>query len=364
MGGERFSLNKKIKQTETVSRHLLIAVAFLLCSFRQANSQSAEWAIAMVGKEKLQIDLGAVAKGQDVEIPVQIKNIYKEEVRIDSLRSSGALYWDSGVNPILIPSGAARTVMLRLDSVRHTGSKSISPEIDLSVPQLNVRESVRLQVKGYIRSDIVLAPSAADFHSIEPAKAAELRLTVRYAGRDDWQIMSATCANPYVATEIKEKSRQNGRVDYEVVVRIKETVPLGRLSDRLIIATDDKENSELSVRIAARIEPDIVATDVNFGRVLVGESKSRQALLRNSRTTLVPFKIKKFESSNHRISLQKSDQPDIAKMIHVLPLTISFPDIEGPFEDEVSIIVDSQKDPIVFKVRGDVEGMQTDPDEK
>jgi hypothetical protein len=313
----------------------------------------------MIDKDALKIDYKSVAKGQDVFFKIRVSNVYKEEMRITSITTScGCISWDEnrGGNtlpgPIVIPSGQEKTLTLRLDTIRHHGEqKNKWGTITFLEPQNNQVGYASVLAEGYIRSDVVLQPGSVNFGSVDPAKGAEQRVSVSYAGRNDWRILSAKCHSSWLSTEIVEKSRGNGLVNYDLVVKLKESAPVGTLRDQLVLVTDDLNNPQIPIQVEAKVEPDIVVTDANFGTVTPGKPKEISVIVRYTKLPIKPFKIEKFERTKQdtTIRVKKSDE---AKPLHQLTLTFTPPNEPGPFEEEMFLTISGRSEPIVFKARG------------
>jgi hypothetical protein len=91
-----------------------------------------------------------------------------------------------------------------------------------------------------------------------------------------------------------EKARNNGTVQYDVVVELKPDAPVGVLRDRLILKANETDGSEIAIPIEARVEDDIVVTDAQFGLVTIGDSKSITVIMRGKKA----FEIETFERRN------------------------------------------------------------------
>ena len=332
-----------------------------------------EWACAMIDKEMLSINYKSVARGQDVAFKIRVTNLYKEEMLITKLGTScGCISWDENnaglleggalVAPLVIPSGQERFITLRLDTIRHHGEQKNKRGFITILNKVNGYSGTATVVaEGYIRTDVVLQPGGVNFGSVEPQKGAEQRIAVNYAGRNDWKLISAKCNSPHVAAEVVEKARGNGLVNYEVVVTLKDSAPIGQLRDQLILVTDDVNNPQIPVQVDARIEPDIIVSEANFGDKLIpGKPKKIQIIVRYTKLPPKPFKIEKFERTKTESNLKVEKSAD-SKPFHTMFLTLTPPDEPGPFEEEFFLTVSGHTEAITFKARGRIQEAPAEP---
>ena len=333
----------------------------------------ADWARAMVDKDQWHINYKSVARGQDVAFRIKVSNVYKEEMRITSLTTScGCISWEDNKAiapdgravlpaPIVVPSGQERFVNLRLDTIKHHGEqKNKRATITFYEPTKGQVGTATILAEGYIRTDVVLQPGSVNFGAVDPNKGAEQRVSVSYAGRNDWRLLSAKCHSPLLSTEIVEKSRGNGLVNYELIVKLKETAPVGHLRDQMVLVTDDANNPQIPVNVEAKIEPEIIVTDANFGTVTPGKPKEITVIVRYTKLPIKPFKIEKFERTKQDTSIKVKKSDDM-KPLHQLSLTFTPPDTPGPFEEDLFLTIAGRPDPIVFKARGRILEAPADP---
>lgn len=343
----------------------VIAVFLLANSTAFAQQPAdADWARAMIDKDQLHINYKSVARGQDVTFRIRVTNIYKEEMQITSLTTScGCISWEENKArspdgravlpaPIFVPSGQEKVITLRLDTIKHHGEqKNKFATVTFFEPANGQVGTATILAEGYIRTDVVLQPGSVNFGAVDPNKGAEQRISVNYAGRNDWRLLSAKCHSPHLTSEIVEKSRGNGLVNYELIVKLKDTAPVGLLRDQLILVTDDLNYPQIPVQVEARIEPEIIVTDANFGALTPGKPKEISVIVRYTKLPIKPFKIEKFERTKQEstIKVKKSDE---TKPLHQLSLTFTPPDTPGPFEEDLFLTISGRPDPIVFKARG------------
>lgn len=313
--------------------------------------------------EVTDINFGSVAKGADSAVQVKVRNVYKEDIQITNLSTGcGCVSWDDlkvtslqSPLPIVIPSGQQRIITLRLDTVRYDGERKSKASISLLDPIHAASTTVDLPVHAYIRKDIVITPGSVNFGVVDVGAGAERKVDIRYAGRPDWRLMEARATNPNLTVVLRETTRANGLVNYELLVTLKPEAPVGTVRDQVIMLTDDANNPRVSVLVEAKVEADIAITDLQFGALAPGQSKTTNVIIRGRK----PFKIDEL----YREKKDQSKVPDdafkvkldkIQSTVHSLPITFTAPDAAGAFEEEFFVKISDRAQPIPFKARGRV----------
>lgn len=356
----------------------LAPIGFLLIVNSIASAQvpvDQDWARAMVDKDQLNINYKSVAKGQDVFFKIHLHNIYKEDMQITSLATScGCISWDESPHnvlpaPIVLPSGKELTLTLRLDTVRHQGEQKGKKAIitflnTVSGPPV---ATATLLVEGYIRKDVVVNPGSVHFGSVDPAKGAEQRVNVNYAGRSDWKIKSASCTNPNISVQVEEKSRGTGAtayVNYDLIVKLKQDVPVGPIRDQLILVTDDSNNPQIPIQVDGKVEPDIVVSAADFQTLTPGKPKKITVIVRSTKSPAKPFKIEQFERTRNETSIKIEKSSDYSPL-HRFTLTFTPPNEPGPYDEVFYLTVSGPSDQpfrqtIEFKAKGSIQAAKSE----
>lgn len=327
---------------------LLFATCLVTFSTSLATAQDPFWAEKMLDRKDFKF--GPVPKGGDVTLPVVIKNIYKQDIQITNVGTGcSCVSWETRDRafPIVVPSGKEVSLSLRLDTIRNDGEKKSVARVSLYEPTLGSAKTVELPVEAYIRKDIVVVPGSVNFGSVDLGKGAEQKVVINYAGRPDWKITQVKSSNPNLAPQLVEKSRGDGLVSYELAVSLKASTPEGQLRDQLSLVTDDANNPQIPVLVEARVEPDIVVADLQFGSVMAGQVKTMNIIIRGRK----PITIEKIERTKADDSF-KVKSPKATATVHSLPLTFTPPDEPGPFEEEFFVTVTGRPDPVTFKAKG------------
>ena len=335
---------------------VLIAASLLAVCSLPVFAQDPAWGAKMF--DVTEIKFGSVAKGADVAVQVRVKNIYKEDIQITNATTGcGCVSWDEKTFPLVIPSGQQRLLTLRLDTIRYDGERKSKATLALLDPVHSAVTQVELPVEGYIRRDIVIMPGAVNFGMVDLGLGAERKVEIHYAGRNDWKLTQLKVTNPNLAAVIDEKTRGNGLVDYELIVTLKPTAPIGTLRDQITMVTDDANNPQISVLVEAKIEADVVITDLQFGAVTPGQTKSVNVIIRGKK----PFKVEELYREKKEESLISDDAFKVklsknVATVHSLPISFTAPARPGVFEEDFYVKVADRPQPMGFKVRGRILG--------
>ncbi len=323
---------------------------FLVLAVAPLSAQDYEWGHKMF--DKREVKFGSVAKNADVVFRFQVKNIYKENIQITSLTTScGCISWqERDRTPITLTSGQTQELTIRLDTARHQGDKHVTAYVSLLEPTRGSSAQVSIPVEGRIRQDVVLQTNMLNFGQVDQGKAMEHRMNVVYTGgRPDWKITQARVNNPYLTTKVIEKSRGGGTANYDVVVTLKGDAPVAKLRDQMLLVTNDLGDIGYPVAVEAQVEPDIVVTDVQFGQVSQGQTKTVNVVVRGKK----PFKIEKIERVKQDEDF-KIKSSDTVSHVHMVPLTFT-PSVEhGLFEEEFFLTISGREQLVTFKAKGRV----------
>jgi hypothetical protein len=216
-------------------------------------------------------------------------------------------------------------------------------------------------------------PSHVGFGPIDLGKSYTQRIGINYiGGRQDWKILQGKVSNPHLTAQVIEKSRSGGSATYEALVHIDANAPAGVLRDQLVLTTNDVGDSVITVPVEARIEPDIVVTDVQFGTVAPGHAKSMTVVVRGKK----PFKIDKVNHVSHEVRAKPAEDgslPATATIamtdaiavkvpasaspaaVHILTLTITPPAEAGMFDEEFAIVIEGRPQAVSFKAKGRIQ---------
>ncbi len=306
------------------------AVLAVLLAAAPAGAQ--EWARKMFGQTSH--DFGVVARGAKMEHRFTLENIYEEDVRIASIRST------CGCTATEISKRHLKTwdkaeIVATLDTRNFLGRKDSTLTVVFDLP---FRAEVQLHVQSYIRSDVVVQPGAVQFGSVHQGATPERRLTVSYAGRGDWKIERIECENPFLETQLTESGRTAGQVTYDLVVRLTSDSPVGYLRDQLVLVTNDQ--NPRATRVPVAVEGLVVSalsirpSPLMLGVLSPGQSVARRLVVQGQ----APFRITSIECDDPRFAFSADDE---AKSLHLVSVIFTADSEPGQVSGTLRIATDS-----------------------
>lgn len=261
-------------------------------------------------------DFGGLARGAKAEFAFTFENVFLEDVRIKSVRSS------CGCTVPKYPTKPIKTyekgqVVATIDTRSFRGSKDATLTVEFDQP---FPAEVALHVHCYIRSDVVFQPGAIVFGTVPQGQAVQRKTTVSYAGRDDWAVVGVQSPSPHLTTQVVERQRGGGRVTYDLLVELKTDAPSGYLGGQILLETNDADPRKSQVPLA--VEGTVVSALTARPTILTFLATGDEAPL--TRNLVVqghrPFRIVEVTCPDKRFDCKV---PAEQKAFHVLRVTFA-----------------------------------------
>ena len=300
-----------------------------------APAGAQEWAQKMFDHQDY--DFGSVARGAEAQHRFPVKNIYKEDVHISSVYSSCGCTAPR-ITQDLLKSGETAYVVADFNTRSFQGPHSATITVMFDG---QFSGQVQLHVKGNIRKDVVFIPGKIDLGTVDAGNSIERKINVAYAGRSDWQIVDIRSANSNFEVELTPKDRSPGRVDYELLFRLKPTAPAGYINDRLTIVTNDDSNQLIPLAVEGNVVSAVTVSpsSLQMGSVKPGEKVTKQLIVKGKRD----FHVLRVECDDPAFQCQVSDQ---AKKLHLIPVTFTAGDKQGKIVKKLRIFTDATSAPL------------------
>jgi hypothetical protein len=322
----RSLFSRRIAMLRTFFTALIVSAQFAAVpAFAQ------EWAEKMFNK--LEHDFGTVARGAETVYRFEITNIYKQPMKILGVRSS------CGCTSPTIENNTINTydkayLVAKFNTHTFVGLHGATLTVTFGAPY---PAEVQVRVHGNIRGDVVFSPGAIEFGKVDEGEIREQRINVSYAGRADWRIVDITNDNDYFEVEMEEAPRTYGKVNYNLVVRLKENVPVGFIKDQLTVVTNDRraDSQRIPLFVAGHVVPEISVTPETLvlGNVKAGEPVTKKVVVRGKK----PFKILDVNCGDNCFTF---DTDEDSKELHLVEITYRPGDQPGPVRVPVTITTD------------------------
>ncbi|MCY2965881.1 MAG: DUF1573 domain-containing protein [Planctomycetota bacterium] len=320
---------------------LVLGIATSLPAQVPAEKQRYPWAEKMLSA--LEHDFGVVARGADTRHRIEITNLYKEDVHIQQITTSCGC---TAVRPSkdTLASLEKAYIEITMDTKKFMNEKNSSVTVVFDKP---LYAEVRIPIKAYIRSDVVITPGGAEFGGVAHGAEVERKIGISYAGRPEWKIRDIVNKNNHLAVRLQETNRANNRVNYDLFVTLKGTAPRGDFRDQITLVTDDSGNPQIPVMIDARIEDEFTVnpTVVDFGTLAPGAQATKNIVVRGKK----PFKVAKIENEMLANAME-AKLPAEAKVVQIVPITLTAPADESTVTETLHITIEGSTEPIECKV--------------
>lgn len=295
-----------------------------------AEAAAQDWAKKMFQNNSH--DFGIVARGSKQEYAFALTNLYKEDVHISGLRSTCGCTTPR-VTKDRIKTHEQTEVIVAYNTRSFLGAKGATITVIIDEPYY---AEVQLTVSGYIRSDVVFQPGAVEFGSVDAGQGTSQKISVSYAGREDWEIMDVRSANEHFEVELEETLRSGGRVNYDMIVRLKSDAPPGFIHDQLLVVTNDSGSGNVSLPVEGQVVSAISVSPASLflGVLKPGESVKKRLVVRGSK----PFRIVSVKCDDSSFTFDTSDTE--SKPLHFVPVEFKANEETGQIERKIEIETD------------------------
>lgn len=275
-------------------------------------------------------DFGSVARAAKIEHRFTFTNTTDRELHIAGVRSSCGCTSPRVDNQTIKP-GEEGAVIAAFNTRAFTGQRGATVTVTFDKPYYT---EVQFQVRGYIRTDVVVDPPQADLGNIDQGAPVEKVLSINYAGRNDWKITEVKPDSPFVTAEVVEKSRSGGRVGYDLVLRVAPDAPIGYLKDSIWLTTNDQRSPRFPVAVEGNVTADIAVspTSLMLGEVHPGETIRKQIVVKGRS----PFRVLNVDGGDAFAFRADSD----SKAVHLIAVVYTVPSLPGPISARLLIETD------------------------
>ena len=295
------------------------------------NVYAQQWAEKMFNK--MEHDIGTVARGSDTVYKFEITNIYKQKMKITGVRSSCGCTTPTVENST-IGTYEKAYITAKFNTRTFVGRHGATLTVSFAPPY---SAEVQVRVHGNIRSDVVFSPGSVSFGDVDEGKPKEQLVKVTYAGRSNWNIVDVTNDNDHFEVELNESSRQFGKVSYNLLVRLRDNVPAGYIKDELTVITNDQraESQRIPLYVEGRVIPEISVTPgfYSFGEMLTQETKNVRLVVRGK----TPFRIVGVQCEDECFEFKYSQDE---KLIHLVEVAYTPVGYSGDIKVPVQITTD------------------------
>ncbi len=307
---------------------LLFAIILGTC---HSHLYAQPWAEKMF--DSLEYDFGDLARGAKAEHRFTIENLYQEDLKITAVKSSCGCTAPR-LDKDVIRSGETAELITAFNTVAFQGRHTATITVVFAPPYT---AEVRLSVVGFVRRDVVFQPGRIEFGSVPQSETVEKVVRVKYAGREDWKITDVRSGNQSVEVELKEVARGKGRVEYDMLFRLKPDAPAGYINDRLTLVTNDADHRLIPLAVEGNIMAalSVSPTSLHLGKLQPGQTVTKRLVVRGSS----PFRIVKLDCEGGDDCFEFF--PSTAqRQVHLIPVKFTAPNQPGTVNEKIRIVTD------------------------
>jgi hypothetical protein len=180
-----------------------------------------------------------------------------------------------------------------------------------------------------------LNPTFVSFGTLDLGQAGERSIEVQYAGRSDWKIGEVKSPSAWLTPTLTELSRGDGRVGYQLSVKLADGAPAGYMRETLTLVTNDANKTQVPVAVEALVVPPLsVSPDaLHLGIVEPGQTVSRTIVVKAK----TPFRIVQALATNPALAIKTSGE---SRNVHLLPVTLNAEGLSGRLTGTIHIQTD------------------------
>jgi hypothetical protein len=305
----------------------LLAIWLLLGGAGTAAAQN--WARQLF--EDTSHNFGTVARAARAVHVFEFTNTLSQSVHIRGVRTSCGC-----ATPVAekstVASGEQGAIRATFNTRSYVGRRSATITVVFDQPSY---AEVQLQVRGYVRRDIVFRPGGVDFGSVHEGTAVERVIDLQYAGRSDWRITEIRSPLPYLTAEAEQTRRGYGRVGYQLVVRLSDDAPSGYLDTELTLHTDDPRLSRVPLGVQGQVAPLVSVSPalLFLGHVKTGEQVKSRLVVRGPQ----PFRITEVQCDDERFRFDVGSEK---KTLHFIPVVFLATGAAGNVSEKICVHTD------------------------
>ncbi len=290
-----------------------------------------EWAEKMF--ESRSHDFGQVARNAKVEYAFELSNPYLEDVHVVSAVPS------CGCTSIRIDTPSLKTyekgaIVAVFNTKAFRGQHGATITVTFDRP---LYATAQLQVKGYVRDDVVFDPEQVELGTIDQGTSVEKRVTIVFTSSSGWLIREVRSSNPHLSAKVSQTGTDAGGVSYEMRVRLDAQAPVGYLRDSLMLVTNDPQSTQFPLMVEGRVVSSLMVSPASLflGVLGPGESVTRRLVVQGKK----PFRITSVTSEGKSVKLAATTD-DQRKVLHLISVTFVANNVPGQAVQTVRIQTD------------------------
>ena len=321
----------------SIKSSLLVAFSLVVVSLANQPAHGQAWLRQMFKGENTH-DFGDVQLGDVPEHRFQLENVFNETFHIHSINSSCGCTIATASKKTFKTWEKGEIICKFNTPAVGAGSKQATITVKFDRPY---RAEMQLSVKGNIVTGVSLEPKSIDFGQVVENNLPSRVVQLRSSGNPNFRIRDVKSVFKHIAVRVKETSRSNGMVSYDIITKLKESVPKGFTQDQLYVVVEEGRNYDgtpklkqlplpfnAKVTSALQLSPEVLS----LGPVAPGDVVKKKVFLKSDK----PFFISDVRCKSDAFSVKAAKE---SKKIHIVEVAYTAEPKSVSHECELSFFV-------------------------
>ncbi|MCH1493843.1 MAG: DUF1573 domain-containing protein [Rubripirellula sp.] len=312
---------------------LIIALALLfLPSLFGSNAQAENWAEKMFPVQSH--NFRVVGRGAKSEYRFQFTNPYEQDVHIASVRTSCGCTTPT-VSERTVGTHQTGEIVAELNTDSFIGQKAATVTVIFDRPSY---AEVKLNVSGYIRTDISFDPPELNFGEFRSGETPEQEVTITHVGNPNWEITDVRSECRELKVRLLSVERNARQVNYRMSVRIDGPLSDGELRERITLISNDASFPTTEMLLFGRVAPlvSISPAAISLGDLGANANKEQRLVVRSDQD----FEIRNVLCEDPRIEFEVGSG---RKKIHFVKLRFRGDGSGDSIAQEIQVITDLEE---------------------
>lgn len=248
-------------------------------------------------------DFGTVPKGAKSEYRFEVYNPFEEDIILESVSSSCACSTPT-IETKVLKTYEKGSVHVRFNTEKLSGHQKATLTVKIGG---QFKGYATLQVRGYVRNDIVFEPASVRFDSVPLGEESEKIVKIVYRGSNRlWRIQKVESDNPNILVALDKTKPMRNSIETELHITLKKDAPAGPIADKIFIISSDSISNRIplqvegEVRACLSVKPDMLS----LGPVEEGTNILRTFVVSGNQ----PFSIIGIKSNEQTIDVSVKEE--------------------------------------------------------
>lgn len=239
-----------------------------------------------------------VGRGAKSEYRFEFTNPLQQNVHIASVRTSCGCTTPTITNRTVAPQQTGE-IVTSLNTESFIGQKAATVTVVFDRPTY---AEVKLNVSGYIRTDITFDPPEMNFGEFRSGENPEREVTITHLGNPNWEITDVRSQCRELKVRLLSVDKTSRQVQYRMAVRVDGPMPEGDLRERITLISNDSNFPTTEMLLFGRIQSlvSVSPASISLGDVSANMTKEQRIIVRSDE----PFEIRNILCEDPRIEFE------------------------------------------------------------